>query len=95
MSGHTYIHTYTHTHIHTHMTTTITLAANAHRGLISGVGISNIMRKSVYMYITSLQHPLTTPIQTEVWIANVESEWNLWVWLVCVVSRRWVWLVCV
>ena len=62
----------------------------------SGVGISNIMRKSIYMYVqvrTSLQqHPLTTPIQTEVWMAIVESGWNLWVWLVCVISRKWVWL---
>ena len=23
----------------------------------------------------------------------MESGWNLWVWLVDVVSRRWVWLV--
>ena len=23
----------------------------------------------------------------------MESEWNIWVWLVGVVSRRWVWLV--
>ena len=23
----------------------------------------------------------------------MESEWNVWVWLVGVVSRRWVWLV--
>ena len=24
---------------------------------------------------------------------NLESGWNLWVWLVGVVSRRWVWIV--
>ena len=30
---------------------------------------------------------------TELWMTIVESGWNLWVWLVCVVSRRWVWLV--
>ena len=25
--------------------------------------------------------------------ANLESGWNVWAWLVGVVSRRWVWLV--
>ena len=30
---------------------------------------------------------------TEVWMTILESGWNLWVWLVGVVSRRWVWLV--
>ena len=30
---------------------------------------------------------------TEVWLTILESGWNLWVWLVGVVSRRWVWLV--
>ena len=29
----------------------------------------------------------------EVWMTILESGWNLWVWLVGVVSRRWVWLV--
>ena len=29
----------------------------------------------------------------EVWMTILESGWNLWVWLVDVVSRRWVWLV--
>ena len=28
----------------------------------------------------------------EVWMTIWESGWNLWVWLVGVVSRRWVWL---
>ena len=28
-----------------------------------------------------------------VWMTIVESGWNVWVWLVGVVSRRWVWLV--
>ena len=32
-------------------------------------------------------------ICTEVWMTILESGWNLWVWLVGVVSRRWVWLV--
>ena len=27
------------------------------------------------------------------WMTIVESGWNVWVWLVGVVSRRWVWLV--
>ena len=27
---------------------------------------------------------------TEVWMTILESGWNLWVWLVGVVSRRWV-----
>ena len=30
---------------------------------------------------------------TEVWMTIWESGWNIWVWLVGVVSRRWVWLV--
>ena len=29
----------------------------------------------------------------EVWMTILESGWNLWVWLVGVVSMRWVWLV--
>ena len=29
----------------------------------------------------------------KVWMTIVESGWNVWVWLVGVVSRRWVWLV--
>ena len=29
----------------------------------------------------------------EVWMTILESGWNLWVWLVGVVSRSWVWLV--
>ena len=29
----------------------------------------------------------------EVWMTFVKSGWNLWVWLVGVVSRRQVWLV--
>ena len=33
------------------------------------------------------------PYCTEVWMTILESGWNLWVWLVGVVSRRWVWLV--
>ena len=36
------------------------------------------------------------PVQygcAEVWMTILESGWNLWVWLVGVVSRRWVWLV--
>ena len=29
----------------------------------------------------------------EVWMTILESGWNIWVWLVGMVSRRWVWLV--
>ena len=29
----------------------------------------------------------------KVWMTILESGWNLWVWLVGVVSRWWVWLV--
>ena len=32
-------------------------------------------------------------INPEVWMTIWESGWNLWVWLVGMVSRRWVWLV--
>ena len=35
----------------------------------------------------------TSVIHTKVWMTIWESGWNLWVWLVGVVSRRWVWLV--
>ena len=46
-------------------------------------------------------HPLSkivihTSVQygsAEAWMTILESGWNLWVWLVGVVSRRWVWLV--
>ena len=39
-------------------------------------------------------HPyFSHPYCTEVWMTILESGWNLWVWLVSVVSRRWVWLV--
>ena len=46
-------------------------------------------------------HPLSkivihTSVQygcAEVWMTILKSGWNLWVWLVGVVSRRWVWLV--
>ena len=56
-------------------------------------------------------HPLATPIHSthspqlssilltcakfKVWMTIVESGWNVWVWLVGVVSRRRVWLVVV
>ena len=36
---------------------------------------------------------MNNPYCTEVWMTILESGWNLWVWLVGVVSRRWVWLV--
>ena len=50
---------------------------------------------------THIFHPLSkivihTSVQygcAEVWMTILESGWNLWVWLVGVVSRRWVWLV--
>ena len=67
------------------------------------------MRISIYLLTTSHTHLLlTTPtlqnchpylstsVQygcAEVWMTILESGWNLWVWLVGVVSRRWVWLV--
>ena len=38
-------------------------------------------------------HTSAHPYCTEVWMPILESGWNLWVWLVGVVSRRWVWLV--
>ena len=38
-------------------------------------------------------HISAHPYCTEVWMTILESGWNLWVWLVGVVSRRWVWLV--
>ena len=38
-------------------------------------------------------HISAHPYCTEVWMTILESGWNLWVWLVVVVSRRWVWLV--
>ena len=48
----------------------------------------------VYMYIRSIF--ILTSVQygcAEVWMTILENGWNLWVWLVGVVSRRWVWLV--
>ena len=37
-------------------------------------------------------HASAHPYCTEVWMTILETGWNLWVWLVGVVSRRWVWL---
>ena len=37
--------------------------------------------------------PIFPPNSAEVWMTILESGWNLWVWLVGVVSMRWVWLV--
>ena len=37
-------------------------------------------------------HTSAHPYCTEVWMTILESAWNLWVWLVGVISRRWVWL---
>ena len=34
-----------------------------------------------------------TCAKLKVWMTIVESGWNVWVWLVGVVSRRWVQLV--
>ena len=50
---------------------------------------------------THILHPLSKivihtsahPYCTEVWMTILESGWNLWMWLVGVVSTRWVWLV--
>ena len=39
------------------------------------------------------RHSELLPYCTEVWMTILESGWNLWVWLVGVVSRRWMWLV--
>ena len=38
-------------------------------------------------------HASALPYCTEVWMTILESGWNLWVWLVGMVSRRCVWLV--
>ena len=38
-------------------------------------------------------HASAHPYCTEVWMTILETGWNIWVWLVGVVSRRWVWLV--
>ena len=38
-------------------------------------------------------HTSAHPYCTEVWMTILESGWNLWVWLVGLVSWRWVWLV--
>ena len=66
----------------------------------SGVGKINNHCEDVYSH-THRFHPLSkvvihTSVQygcAEVWMTILESGWNLWVWLVGVVSRRWVWLV--
>ena len=46
------------------------------------------MNKEVRMLLPKVQYGCA-----EVWMTILESGWNLWVWLVGVVSRRWVWLV--
>ena len=35
---------------------------------------------------------LLTCAKFKVWMTIVESGWNVWVWLLDVVSRRWVWV---
>ena len=37
--------------------------------------------------------PPNTSTKLKVWMIIVESGWNVWVWLVGVVSKRRVWLV--
>ena len=66
-------------------------AAAKKRPITSGVGNINNYYEDI-----SLQncHPyFSTLYCTEVWRTILESGWNLWVWLVGVVSRRRVWLV--
>ena len=43
-------------------------------------------------YIYTMEKALAFVSVVQSWY-TVESGWNLWVWLVGVVSRRWVWLV--
>ena len=46
---------------------------------------------SVWNNLPQNCHPyFSHPYCTEVWMTILESGWNLWVWLVGVVSRRWV-----
>ena len=46
-----------------------------------------------FTHTPQLSSILLTCAKFKVWMTIVESGWNLWVWLVCLVSRRWVWLV--
>ena len=54
-----------------------------------------VQRNQVYkqQYQQNCHPYFSTVWTTEVWMTIFESGWNLWVWLVGVVSRRWVWLV--
>ena len=64
---------------------------------------NNINKTEKLFFRCSIQyhrfHPLSkivihnSVIHTEVWMTILESGWNLWVWLVGVVSRRSVWVV--
>ena len=49
--------------------------------------------KHIYRYMITKKKNGCQKYCTEVWMTILESGWNLWVWLVGVVSRRWVWLV--
>ena len=44
----------------------------------------------MYMYVPPYNN---THFELKYGMPIVESGWNIWVWLVGVVSRRWVWLV--
>ena len=57
--------------------------------------VSFFINKFVFKIIINIItfESLSHPYCTEVWTTILESGWNLWVWLVGVVSRRWVWLV--
>ena len=63
---------------------------------------SNTPLRHTYIHTNTHTHETTTVtlsaharrgLMTEVWMTILESGWNLWVWLVGVVSRRWVRLV--
>ena len=52
----------------------------------------SLNRTSLFIYLLCL-YIYNHTVLKYVWMTILESGWNLWVWLVGVVSRRWVWLV--
>ena len=58
-----------------------------------GTEVSEVVCTYMYCDNCDTEVGMTEVWMTEVWMTIVESGWNLWVWLVGIVSRRWVWLV--
>ena len=62
------------------------------KDLATTSGVGKINNYYEYIYLPPYNNTDSPHGCAEVWMTILESGWNLWVWLVGVVSRRWVWL---